>query len=113
MKIADIDRESLHSNLNQIFRKYVTYDIKSHKKVTRKEGFTLSSEDTFLEKSQGGNPAVFRVKNIKDKIPDITHLVMTTALNAKINEVKNKMPNIANLATAITAVENKMDEEKI
>ena len=38
---------------------------------------------------------------------------MTAALNAKINEVKNKMPNIANLATAITAVENKMDEEKI
>ena len=52
------------------------------------------------------------VKNIKDKIPDITNLVMT-ALNSKINEVKNKMPNITNLATAITAVENKMDEEKI
>ena len=53
------------------------------------------------------------VKNIKDKIPDITNLVMTAALNSKINEVKNKMPNITNLATAITAVENKMDEEKI
>ena len=54
MKVAYIDRESLHSNLNQIFRKDVTYDIKSHKKVTRKEGFTLSSKDTFLEKPQVG-----------------------------------------------------------
>ena len=37
--------------LNEIFRKDVTYDnIKSHKK----QGFTLSSEDTFLEKPQGG-----------------------------------------------------------
>ena len=37
--------------LNEIFRKDVTYDnVKSHKK----QGFTLSSEDTFLEKPQGG-----------------------------------------------------------
>ena len=37
--------------LNEIFRKDVTYDnIKSHKK----QGSTLSSEDTFLEKPQGG-----------------------------------------------------------
>ena len=32
------------------------------------------------------------------------------SLNAKINEVKNKIPNITNLATptALTAVENKI-----
>ena len=66
MKIADIDRESLHSNLNQIFRKYVTYD-KSHKKVTRKEGFTLSSEDTFLEKPQGGTQPFLGLRTLKTK----------------------------------------------
>ena len=41
---------------------------------------------------------------------NITNLATTTALNAKINEVKNKIPNNSNLATntALTAVENKM-----
>ena len=35
----------------EIFRKDVTYDnIKSHKN----QGFTLSLEDTFLKKAQGG-----------------------------------------------------------
>ena len=39
-----------------------------------------------------------------------TNLATTIALNAKINEVKNKIPNIANLAiaTALTDVENKI-----
>ena len=37
-------------NFNKIFRKDVAYDnIKSHKK----QGFALSLENTFLEKSQG------------------------------------------------------------
>ena len=37
------------------------------------------------------------------------NLATDTTLNAKINEVKNKIPNIINLAatTALTAVENK------
>ena len=37
-------------NLNEIFRKDVTYNIKSHKKHC----FALSLEDTYLEKPQGG-----------------------------------------------------------
>ena len=54
-----------------------------------------------------------KIKNIEDKIPDITNLTISTALNAKINKFKSKIPNITNLATttttttAITAVENK------
>ena len=50
------------------------------------------------------------IKNIEDKIPDITNLATNTALHAKINEVKNEMPNITNLAstTALSAVENKI-----
>ena len=45
-----------------------------------------------------------KIKNIEDKIPDIT------TLNAKINEVKGTILNITNLATttAFAAVENKV-----
>ena len=51
-----------------------------------------------------------KIKNIEDKITDITDLATNTTLNAKINEVKNKIPNITNLATttSLTAAENKM-----
>ena len=50
------------------------------------------------------------VQNIEDKMPDLTSLTANTTLNAKINEVGNKIPNITNLATtiAVTAVENKV-----
>ena len=45
-------------------------------------------------------------------MPSITNLATTstTALNNKINEIKNKIPSINNLATttALTAVENKI-----
>ena len=43
-----------------------------------------------------------KIKNIKDKIPDIINLATNTILNAKINEVKNKKFNITNLATIIS-----------
>ena len=51
-----------------------------------------------------------KIKNIEDKIPDITNLATKTTLTAKTNEVKGEIPNIANLATtsALTAVENKI-----
>ena len=37
-----------------------------------------------------------KIKNIEDKIPDITNLATTTALNIKINKLKNKIPNSTN-----------------
>ena len=37
-----------------------------------------------------------KIKNIEDKIPDITNLAKTT-LNAKINEVKGEISSITNL----------------
>ena len=37
-----------------------------------------------------------KIKNIEDKIPDITNLATNTILNAKINEVKNEIPSITN-----------------
>ena len=36
------------------------------------------------------------------KIPSITNVVTTTALNDKINEAKTKIPNITDLATTTT-----------
>ena len=41
-----------------------------------------------------------KIKNIKNKIPDITNLATNTTLNAKINEVKNEIPSIIDLVTA-------------
>ena len=46
------------------------------------------------------------MKNIEDKIPDITNLVTNATLNAKINEVKNEISSITNLATT-TALNSK------
>ena len=50
-----------------------------------------------------------KIKNIEDKMPDITNLAKTT-LSAKINEVKDEIPIIINLATktALIVVENKI-----
>ena len=51
-----------------------------------------------------------KIKNIEEKIPDITNLATKTTLNAKLNEVKGEIPNITNVATtnALTAVENEI-----
>ena len=35
-----------------------------------------------------------KIKNIEDKIPNITNLATKTTLNAKINEVKGEIPRI-------------------
>ena len=53
-----------------------------------------------------------KIKNIEDKIPDITNLASKTTLNAIINEVKAEIPGITNLPTiaALTAVENKIPD---
>ena len=44
------------------------------------------------------------------KIREITNLATNASLNAKINEVKGKIPGITNLATtaAVTTDENKI-----
>ena len=35
-----------------------------------------------------------KVKNIEDKIPDISNLATNTTFNDKISEVKNKIPSV-------------------
>ena len=53
-----------------------------------------------------------KINEVKNKIPSITNLATATALNATVNEIKKKLPNITNLGTtsttAYTAVENKI-----
>ena len=53
-----------------------------------------------------------KINEVKNGIPSITNLARTPAFTAKINEVKNKKPNISNLAicTAFTPVENKIHD---
>ena len=50
-----------------------------------------------------------KMKDIADKIPDITNLAANTP-NTKINKITNKIPSITNLTTtaALTNVENKI-----
>ena len=40
-----------------------------------------------------------KIKNIEDKIPDITNLATNTTLSAKINEIKSEIPSITTLVT--------------
>ena len=40
-----------------------------------------------------------KIKDIEDKIPDITNLASNTTLNAKVIEVRNEIHSIINLAT--------------
>ena len=51
----------------------------------------------------------YKIKNIKDKIHDITNLATKTIFNAKTYEVKREIPSITNIATttALTAAEKK------
>ena len=48
-----------------------------------------------------------KIKNIEDKIPDVTNLAIKTILNTKINEVKTEISGLAT-TPALTAVENKI-----
>ena len=41
-----------------------------------------------------------KIKIIKDKIPDITNVATKTTLNTEMNELKGKIPRITNLAAA-------------
>ena len=52
-----------------------------------------------------------KIKNIEDKMPDITNLDTNTTLNAKVNEVKNKIPTLTTLAT-ISALNAKINGVK-
>ena len=53
-----------------------------------------------------------KINEVENKIPSITNLATTAALNVKIKKIKSKIPNIINLATStpLTTVENKIPD---
>ena len=51
------------------------------------------------------------IKNVEDKMPDITNLATNTTFNAKINEVKGEIPRITNLASNVS-LNTKINEVK-
>ena len=71
-------------------------------------------EDKVLDITNLATNTTINVKKneVKNEVPSTTSLAATTALNEKINDIKNKIPNITNLATtsALTAVENEIPD---
>ena len=53
-----------------------------------------------------------KIKNIEDKIPDVTNLATNTTLNARIIEFKIELPSNTNLATTTTSLNPKINEAK-
>ena len=53
-----------------------------------------------------------KIKNIEDKIPDVTNLATNTTLNARINEFKIELPSNANLVTTTTSLNPKINGSK-
>ena len=103
----DIDKlKNIPTNLNDLKSKVHKLDI-GELQTTPVDFSKLSDE----VKNDVVKKYVYnaKIKNIEDKIPDITKLATKTTLNSKINEVKSKTSSITNLATdaSNTAVENK------
>ena len=51
-----------------------------------------------------------KIKNIEDKMPDITNIATKNNLDAKTEESKGEIPSVTNLATktALNAIENEI-----
>ena len=47
---------------------------------------------------------IMKIKNIENKIPDITNLANKTTFDTKIKKVKGELPSFTNLATSATAL---------
>ena len=104
----DIDKlKNVPTNLNNLKSKIVKLDF--DKLIPAPVDLSKLS-DVIKINVIGKDVCNAKIKNIEDKIPDITNLATNTTLNAKINEVKGEIPSITNLATtaALTTIENKI-----
>ena len=100
----DIDKlKSLLNNLSNLKSKVDKLDIDKLAPVR-----VDLSKLTNVVKNQVVKNA--KIKNIEDKIPDITNLASKTIVNTKINEIKTEIPCISDLSTtsALIAFENKI-----
>ena len=93
------------SKLSNVVKNYVVKEDVYHAKIK-------NVEDKIPDITNLATNASFNAKInvVKGKIPSTTNLATNASVNAKINEVKSEIPNITNLATttALTAVENKI-----
>ena len=106
----DTDKLSnLPNNLNNLRNEVDKLDTDKLVRISA-DSSKLSNvvKNEFVKKSEYNA----KIKNIEDKIPDISNLATKTNLNTKINEVKNEIPSITGLATtsALTVVENKIPD---
>ena len=104
----DIDKlKSLRKNLSNLKSKVDKLDIEKLLPVPVNLSKLSNIVKTDVVKKNEYNA---KIKNIQDKIPDITNLATKTILSAKTNEVKIEIPSINGLATtsALTAVESKI-----
>ena len=97
--------KNVPSNLNNLKSKVNKSDVNNLVPVDLSKLIDLVKSDVVKKDVYNA-----KVKNIEDKISDISNLATETTLNAKINEVKGETLSITNLATtsAFTAVENKI-----
>ena len=85
------------------------------KLVAKENNFDTSG---FVLKTKYNTDKSYLEKKIRDadkKIPNISKVIRKLDNNAKINEIENKLPSIAGLATnaALTTVENKIPDVSI
>ena len=85
------------------------------KLVAKENNFDTSG---FVLKTKYNTDKSYLEKKIRDadkKIPNISEVIRKLDNNAKINEIENKLPSIAGLATnaALTTVENKIPDVSI
>ena len=111
----NIDKlKNVPTNLSNLKRKVEELDIDKLAPVSVFSLFADLSKLSNVLKNDAVKKDVYnaRIKNIEDKIIDITNLATKTTLNVKINEVKGEISSITNLATttALTAVENKIPD---
>ena len=107
-KLSELDADKL---------KPVPIDLKNlsdvvDKKAAKKDVYNAKIKDIEDKIPNITNLAALNAKinDVKHEIPNITNLARNNFLNAKINEVKCEIPSITNLATtaALTTVENKI-----
>ena len=89
----DIEKlNSVPSDLRKFKSKIYELDVDKLAPVT----VHLSKLSDLVKNVVKNNVYNAKIKNIEDKIPNITNLATNNTLNAKINEVKNEIPSITN-----------------
>ena len=103
----DIDKlKNVPTNLSNLQSKVDKLDVDKLEPVPVDLSKLSDAVKNDVVKKDGYNA---KIKNIEDKIPDITNLDTNASLNATINVVKGEIPSITSSATttAVADVENK------